>query len=325
LLISTEYNHPSNGDIRPELAEKTWCLVKAGVSDYAVDNYGLMETVFYALGLDATYGTQDSGAIIAAMQAGKAVGLQTAPTATGKNSLENWVPSHAYGAIGFDAVKKELTLAQPWYAVRSIPGIDAATVKDTKIFNSVQIGAFPAQPRILASMVAAEPVKPTVTPAAGAIAVPASGVTFGAEQVATMSNCKLETQGGKQDIGYVTGAAYCEFALNVAAAGTYTLNIAMAAVSLGQIEVSVNGVLQGQGVDVPSTASWGKFLPVPVPVPVKLPAGAVAMRIANRFGTQYNISQLALSPATVAPDDPVVAINVTTTRKSGGVATVAVL
>jgi hypothetical protein len=202
--------------------------------------------------------------------------------------------------------------------------VDAATVASGKIFDSVQIGTFPAQPRIVASMVASEPVKlTTAAPQAGAIAVPAEGVTFGAEQVATMSNCKLETQGGKQDIGYVTGAAFCEFQLNVAAAGTYTLKISMAAVAAGQIDVAVNGAVQANSVEVPNTAAWNKF--VAVPVTVKLPAGSAVLRISNRFGTQYNIGELALSPGGVVAEDPVVSISVVTTRRSGSVVTTAVL
>jgi hypothetical protein len=322
LLISTDYDHPSNGDIRPELAEKTYCLIKAGVSDYAADNMGLMHSVFYSLGLDASWGTLDAGAIIAAMQAGKAVGLQTQPTASGKNSLEEWIASHAYGVIGFDAAKKELTLAQPWYAVRAIAGVDAATVANTKLFNSVQIGAFPAQPRILASMVQKAPVDAVKPAPAGTIAVPAGGVTFGAQQASALVNCRLETQGGKQDIGYVIGAAWCEFQLNVASAGTYTLSISVAAVGLGEIDVAVNGAVQAKAVEVPNTGSWNKF--VPLAVVLKLPAGAATVRISNRFGTQYNIGDLSLTPGGVLADDPIVSIAVVTTRKSGAVATTAV-
>jgi len=325
LLISTDYDHPANADVRPELAEKTWCLIRSGISDYAKDNFGLIENVFYALGLDGSYGALDSAAIIAAMQAGKAVGLQTTPTATGRNAVEDWIAGHAYGVIGFDAATKQLTLAQPWHAAREIPGVDAATISGGKVFNLVHVGAFPAAPRILASMVdvASERAAAVSAPATAAIPVPATGAVLQPEQNATLSNCRLENQGGKVDIGYITGAAYAEYPLAVASAGDYALSIDMACVTAGSLDIAVNGVVVAAGVTVPNTSAWSIFHPVAANV--KLPAGAVTLRLSNRVGAQYNIGAISIAPAEVVADDPIVAISVVTTRRSGAVSPTAVV
>jgi len=285
LLISTDYNHPANGDVRPELAEKTWCIIKAAISDYAADNFGLIASVFAALGLDASYGTLNSAAIIAAMQAGKAVGIQTRPDAAGMNSLEQWIAGHAYGVIDFDAATRNLTLAQPWYAVKRITGVAPATVEGGKVFNLVHVGTFPAAPRILASMateVSAMP--PTLT-------------------------INIGTPGGSADGTQQRAWSPINWGI-VASPDTTAITVNGAAVPLVKgFDAAGRPIVTSSGsINLGDNAS--------------LTIAAVATGPGGSTPAARTVTVIAANTQTNMPaDDPIQSVVVTTTRKSGKVTT----
>ena len=109
-------------------------------------------------------------------------------------------------------------------------------------------------------------------------------------------NSQVETVGGQQDIGYVsTAGSWVEYTVTAPSAGAYTLGVDLASPFHLDTQVSVNGVA-GSVIDSGSTGGWQNY--VSNAVSVRLNAGTNVIRFSSLDGTQYNLANVSLKPAT---------------------------
>jgi hypothetical protein len=154
--VSTLYNNPGDSDIRVELAEKTYALLRSGLAnqpDYQKLNMGSGQEAYLHLGLTVGTATKTPEAIGAALAAGKCVNFITSASAP-----TGWVGSHCYAIRSYVAATRTVIAQNPWYGGTDIQ-IDPNTLAGTWIYSSVFTGAKVNPPMLLA------PVAPPVPPA----------------------------------------------------------------------------------------------------------------------------------------------------------------
>ncbi len=295
LVVSTQYDRPDDGDIRPELIEKAYSLFRSGLSDYLQDNSGVIVSALASFGLDATVIDVNATAIASQLAAGRVVGLSTTASAPSP-----WVQDHSYAIRAADA-SGNLILRNPWYGGSDLDPALPATINDPGIFDSAHVGTFPATKRLLAGYVAGAAISPGFNPLLSSPSQEKTMATVVSStqpvtlpiSAATLFDCRTETQGGRPDIGFLLGDGYTEHALSVAAAGAFTLTVPVAAMGAGSFNILINGTI-ATTVSYPASGAWANF--GSVSATVALPAGAVTLRIAPTSGSQYNLADMTLTP-----------------------------
>jgi hypothetical protein len=146
---------------------------------------------------------------------------------------------------------------------------------------------------------------PTSTPIT--FAVPG---TIQAESYASMSGVQTETTtdtGGGLNVGYIEANDWMDYAVNVASAGSYTLQYRVASTgSTGQIQLRNSSGTTLATTSVPSTGGWQTW--TTVNTTVNLTAGAQTLRL-FAGGSGFNVNWFQLSSAagptaTTAPPPP---------------------
>lgn len=135
LEVSTAFNNPGDSDIRIELLEKTYCLLRSGVADYAKEDMGSGTEAFAALGLTTAVVASSPQALATAINAGKPVVILTPPLAT------MLIASHVYSAYDVPADMQSITARNPWYgAVNCV--ISIATLANKYEVTACYSGTF---------------------------------------------------------------------------------------------------------------------------------------------------------------------------------------
>ncbi len=105
-------------------------------------------------------------------------------------------------------------------------------------------------------------------------------------------NSALEYRNGP-DIGYVSPmGAYVEYTINVATAGNYTLSVGAGGMNAATFDVLDNGS-KLTTFNTSSSGSWSTY--GTYTQTVYLNSGTQTLRLASKFGTQYNLFSIALS------------------------------
>jgi hypothetical protein len=140
----------------------------------------------------------------------------------------------------------------------------------------------------------------TVNPAGNYVTLPAK---IEAEAYVLMSGVQTEPTtdaGGGLNVGYIDNTDWMSYNVNAPVAGTYTLNVRVAAQSAGgqmQIRNASGSVLAT--LNVPQTGSWQTWQTISVNL--SLPAGTQSLKLISTATANWNINWLEFYEAGKAP------------------------
>jgi hypothetical protein len=115
----------------------------------------------------------------------------------------------------------------------------------------------------------------------------------------SISNARIEYQNGAPNIGFMASSGVAiEYKLNVAAGGSYKLDLGVASPLWSSFDVYVNGGLATQYAFSP-TGGWSNFAKTTGNT-INLNAGSNTLRIVPTSGSQFNINAINLTPGSVS-------------------------
>ena len=120
--------------------------------------------------------------------------------------------------------------------------------------------------------------------------------------------------GGGQNVGWIDNGDWMDYAINMSAAGTYTVSVRLASQMNGaqfQFRNSSGAVLAT--VAVPNTGGWQTWQTVTASM--TLPAGSQTLRIVSTSSASWNINWFEFASGTTTPVTPTPAPSTPTTVK----------
>ena len=119
-------------------------------------------------------------------------------------------------------------------------------------------------------------------------------------QYRTAEGVDVETTAGGYNVGWLAAGEWLEYAVDVATAGTYTVDVRVASPSAGGgFRLELDGAALTPGTPTPATGGWQAWQTLTVPG-LTLPAGAHVLRLAVDAGP-FNVDRMTFALAAAAP------------------------